>query len=136
MNTLSSTPVYVTCPFWSKVFQQFHIQQLCSVLLAALVYFFLFKKIFQANFWQHFNYAIIPTCFELFPPNLDTITMTTSHLCHMTLRGQKVTQGSQGSKVWFYYKTFQLQQSGWNFGTWIIFSLCTKVKPKIKFKGH
>ena len=31
--------------------------------------------------------------------NLDTITMTTSHLCHMTFRGQKVTQGSQRSKV-------------------------------------
>ena len=37
MSTLSSTPVYVTCPFLSKVFQQFHIQQLCSVLLAVLV---------------------------------------------------------------------------------------------------
>ena len=54
--------------------------------------------------------AITSTCFKLFPPNLDTITMTTSHLCHMTFRGQKVTQGSQRSKVWFCYKKFQLQQ--------------------------
>ena len=36
--------------------------------------------------------------------------MTTSHLCHMTFKGQKVTQGSQRSKVWFCYKKFQLQQ--------------------------
>ena len=82
--------------------------------------------------------AITSTCFKLFQPNLDTITLSTSHLCHMTLKGQKVTQGSQGSKVWFCYKKFQLQQKskqlGWDLG--IVLSMCTKVKLKIKFKGH
>ena len=58
--------------------------------------------------------AIISKCFKLLPSNLDTMTMTTSHLCHMTLRGQKVIQRSQGSKVWFCYKKFQLQQKASN----------------------
>ena len=65
------------------------------------------------------------------------------HLPFMShdLEGSKGHAGVTGLKIWFYYKTFQLQQknkqSGWNFGTWIIFSLCTKVKAsKIKFKGH
>ena len=61
-----------------------------------------------------FQKAITSTCFMLFTPNLDTMTMTTSHLCHMTFRGQKVIQGSQGSKVWFRYKKFQLQQKASN----------------------
>ena len=92
--------------FW--ICQDLYIAAASSYVLDLYRSFFFLLSTFQL--------PIISTCFMLFTPNLDTITRTTSHLCHMTLRGQKVMQGSQGSKVWFCYKKFQLQQilSNWN----------------------
>ena len=81
-------------------------RQLCSGSYRIFLSFFLLLLLLLSTF----QLLIISTCFMLFTPNLDTVTMTSSHLCHLTLGGQKVTQGSQGSKMWFCYKKFQLQQ--------------------------
>ena len=113
MSTLSSTPVYVTCPFWSKVFQQFFTSAaMFSSARSASVISFSLKKSKQISV----NISIDHNSNMLWAIPTKLGHNNNQHLPFMShdLEGSKGHAGVTGLKIWFYYKTFQLQQKASN----------------------
>ena len=68
----------------------------------------LVSSFFLLSFFCHGLTLITSTVLNRFWPNLVTTTLTPTPTCHVTPMGSKVIWGSQGSKMWFSLKSFQV----------------------------